>query len=219
MRLPDETNRLAIVGATGSGKTQAALWHLSVRDIDRRPWIIYNFKRDKSIDKIPFSQNLELDEIPLKPGIFVVHPTPSQQDEVEKQMWEVWAKTGIGIYVDEGYMIDRNNDAFGTLLTQGRSLECPMIVLSQRPVWMNRFVFSESDFVQVFRLQHKNDRKTVSEFVPVPKDWIETGTLPKYHSLYYDVGDNKLTPLTPVPDIEKIHDNFARRLRHIRKTV
>src|SRR6266567_4923487 len=100
MRLPDETNRLAIVGATGSGKTQAALWHLSMRDIDRRPWIAYNFKADRSIDAIPGKKDIGLDEIPVKPGVYVTHPHPDQTEDIEAQMWGIWEKTGIGVYID-----------------------------------------------------------------------------------------------------------------------
>jgi hypothetical protein len=215
MRLPDETNRLAIVGATGSGKTQAALWHLSLRDIDRRPWVIYNFKRDRSIDGIPHAKPLELDSVPIKPGVYIAHPQPGQVDDVEKQMWEIWRRTGIGVYVDEGYMVGKKNDAFRTLLTQGRSLETPLIVLSQRPVWMDKFVFTESEFVQVFRLQHRKDRRNVEEFVPANLE----KRLPEFHSYYYDVAANKVTVLKPVPDIAAIHHTFDVRLSRLRKTL
>jgi hypothetical protein len=215
VRLPDETKRLAIVGATGSGKTQAALWHLSMRDIDRRPWIVYNFKDDRSIDSIPQKRDIEIDELPLKPGVYVTHPQPNQTDEVEAQMWAIWEKQGIGVYVDEGYMVGPNNPAFRAMLTQGRSREIPIIVLSQRPVWMDRFVFSESEFFQVFRLNHKRDRKSVEEFVPADL----SQRLPDYHSYYYDVGENKVTILKPVPSIQQIHRRFDQRLSAIRKTI
>jgi hypothetical protein len=215
MNLPNESNRLVIVGATGSGKTQAALWHLSMRDFDRRPWMIYNFKSDKSIDQIPYAKNIGLDEIPIQPGIYVAHPRPDEIDEVEKQMWSVWEKQGIGIYVDEGYMVGRQNPAFGALLTQGRSREIPIITLSQRPAWLHPFILSEAEFYQVFRLNHKRDRKKVEEFIPA--DLNER--LPDYHSYYYDVAANKTTVLKPVPEIEKIHATFERRLARVRKTV
>jgi len=222
VRLPDETNRLAIVGATGSGKTQAALWHLSMRDFDRRPWLIYNFKTDKSIDGIPHAQNIGLDEVPIQAGIYITHPHPDQGDEVENQMWAVWEKQNTGIYVDEGYMVGRQNPAFRALLTQGRSREIPMITLSQRPVWLDPFILSESEYYQVFRLNHLRDRQKVEEFIPNPKDskiHPIRERLPEYHSYYYDVGLDKLTVLKPVPDITKIHATFERRLARVRKTV
>lgn len=215
MRLPDETQRLAIVGATGSGKTQAAIWHLSQRDIDKRPWVIYNFKSDRSIDSIPRAVPIEIDEIPIRPGVYIAHPHPDQVAEVEAQMWAIWEKQGIGVYIDEGYMVGDRNPAFRALLTQGRSREIPVIVLSQRPVWMDRFVFSESEFFQVFRLNHIKDKKSVMEFVPA--DLMKR--LPDYHSYYYDVGQDKVTVLRPVPGIGEIHRTFEHRLRAVRKTV
>jgi hypothetical protein len=208
LRFPGNQHRHAIIGATGSGKTQAALWHLSLRDFDSTPWVIYNFKSDESIDGIDLAHHIEMDEVPTQPGIYVVHPLPDQESDVETQMWEIWRRGGIGVYVDEGYMIGRNNKAFRALLTQGRSKRVPMIVLSQRPVWMDRFVFSESDFFQVFRLQHAKDRKSVAEFVPANLN----ERLPEYHSIYYDVAQNQVFRLRPVPDIDSIHNTFMRRL-------
>ena len=215
MNLPNETQRLSIVGATGSGKTQAALWHLSNRDYLTRPWLIYNFKTDHSIDSIPYKKDVGLNEVPVRPGIYVAHPSPDSQEEIEDQMWEIWSRGGIGIYVDEGYMVGNNNPAFRAILTQGRSKEIPAIVLSQRPAWMDRFVFSESEFFQIFRLNHKQDRKNVEQFIPA-----DIGNrLPAYHSYYYDVGENKVTVLKPVPTLEKIYASFESRLKRLRRTA
>jgi hypothetical protein len=213
LRLPDASQRLSIVGATGTGKTVAAVWHLSMRDYLHRPWIVYNWKGDKNIDGIPGKIDIGVDEIPIRPGVYVVHPHPSQQEEVEQQMWSIWDKQGIGVYVDEGYMVGKNNPAFRSLLTQGRSREIPIITLSQRPVWMDRFVFTESEFFQVFRLQHKDDRTTVEKFVPADL----SKRLPQHHSYYYDVNADTLTPLKPVPPIEEIYPTFASRLRRVKK--
>jgi len=215
VNLPNETQRLSIVGATGSGKTQAALWHLSNRDYLTRPWLIYNFKTDHSIDSIPYKKDVGLNEVPVRPGIYVAHPSPDSQEEIEDQMWEIWSRGGIGIYVDEGYMVGNNNPAFRAILTQGRSKEIPAIVLSQRPAWMDRFVFSESEFFQIFRLNHKQDRKNVEQFIPA-----DIGNrLPAYHSYYYDVGENKVTVLKPVPTLEKIYASFESRLKRLRRTA
>ncbi len=215
MRIPDETNRLAIVGATGSGKTYAALWQLSMRDIDMRPWVIFNWKMDASIDGIPGARPIDLEEIPVKPGVYIYHPHPDQTADVERIMWEIWQRGGIGVYIDEGYMVGDRNPAFRAILTQGRSKQIPVIVLSQRPVWMDRFVFSESEFFQVFRLQHSKDRKSVQEFIPKPID----KRLPEYHSYYYDVSRDMVTVLKPVPDLKTIYATFSRKLETVRKTV
>lgn len=215
VRFPSDTQRHAIIGATGSGKTQAAEWHLSRRNFHQMPWVIYNWKGDESIDAIPGAFEIGLDEVPGGPGVYIVKPLPHEEDEVEAQMWKIWERGNTGMFIDEGYMIPRNQKAFRAILTQGRSKRIPMIVLSQRPTWIDRFVFTEAEFHQVFRLQHSDDIRAVQKFVPAN---LET-RLPDYHSYYYDVGQNEMVKLGPVPPIEHIHATFARRLGQQRKVV
>jgi len=205
--LPNDTQRLAIVGRTGSGKTQAAVWHLSNRSFNKKPWIIYDFKYDKLINEIKGLQEITLDEIPTKPGLYIVHPLPDDQEKVEAHLWAVWAKENIGVFIDEGYMIG-NSKAFRALLTQGRSKHIPMIILSQRPSWISRFVFSEADFYQVFWLNDIRDRKIVGAFVPF--DMHEK--LKNYHSIYFDVGNDEIYEWQPVPDKRQILATFDRKL-------
>lgn len=215
IRFPGNTDRLALVGTTGAGKTQAGVFHVSGRDYHIMPWIFYNWKEDQLINSIPHARHIGLDEVPDGPGIYVAHPMPHDDDAVEAQMWAIWQRGKTGVYIDEGYMVGRNNRAFRALLTQGRSKEIPMIVLSQRPVWMDKFVFTESDFYQVFRLKHSDDYRDVGKFVPA--DFSKK--LPQYHSWYHDVGADTTVVLRPVPDSQSILDRFDRRLRHRKTTV
>jgi hypothetical protein len=214
VRFPDDTQRLSIVGATGSGKTQAALWHLSHRRFDLMPWIAYNTKGDASIDAIPYSHQIDIDKLPIDPGVYIVKPLPHQTDALEAHLWAVWQRGNVGVYVDEGYSMGVQNEPFRSLLTQGRSKRIPMIVLSQRPVWLDRFVFSESEFFQAFRLQHSKDRASIEQIIPASLD-----RLPAYHSWYYDALGNHLYSMRPVPALEVIHATFERRLAPQRKVV
>jgi len=216
-RLPDDTQRLSVIGATGSGKTQAGLWHLSLRNYDRKPWIIYDFKGDDMIMEIKdmaFTSSLDA-PIPDRPGIYVVHALPDEEDIISEHMKRIWAAENTGVYIDEGYMVGNNNNGFRLCLTQGRSKHIPMITLSQRPVWMDRFVFTESEYFQVFRLQNSNDIKKVEEYVPHDL----SKRLPRYHSYYYEAPENRLITLRPVPDREVILDTFFSKLRGLKKVV
>ena len=70
-------------------------------------------------------------------------------------------------------------------------------------------MFSESEFFQVFRLNHKQDRKNVEQFIPADLG----NRLPEYHSDDDDVGENNHTVLRPVPAIEVIYRSFESRLK------
>lgn len=207
-RLPSNSHHHAIVGSNGSGKTRAAVWHLSMRDYNSRPWIIVDFKGDELIAQLPVTEIGPTEKLPKanQPGLYVVRPHPSQQDELADMFIRIWQQENMGVYVDEGYMIESRdaNDAFKYILTQGRSKKIPTITLSQRPVWINRFVLSEATFYQVFRLNDKRDRESVSAFMP--KETQQD--LPAFHSWYYDSGENSLVVMKPVPDDAGILGNF-----------
>lgn len=210
MRIPNDTERLTIYGKTGSGKTVAAIWHLSQRSYTSRPWIIFDFKGDATIAKIPHAIEISVGEIPKKPGLYIARPIPEQDAEaVDEMMWDIWARERIGVYIDEGYMVGRRSNGFNALLTQGRSKSIPMIVLSQRPVWMSRFVISEADFHQVFFLSDEADRDVVQRFIPYEID----RRLPKFHSFYYDVSEDEFVGLKPVPHPDSVLETFDRRLK------
>lgn len=216
MRLPNDTQRITIIGATGSGKTVAGLWQLSLRNYDVKPWIIYDYKYEELIASIDGAQTLSLESpLPTRPGVYIVHPNPDDETEVENHMLRIWAQEDIGVFVDEGYMIGNRNKGFRRLLTQGRSKHVPMIILTQRPVWMDRFVFTESNFFQVFRLQDQDDLRAIQRFIP----YDLSRRLPEYHSYYYDVSANKVTHLSNTPDPAAILDTFDTKLQPLKKVI
>jgi hypothetical protein len=136
-------------------------------------------------------------------------------DAVQEQLAGIWEQQNTGVLIDEGYMVSQAPNTHSwlrTLLTQGRSMHIPMIILSQRPVWMDRFVFSESDFYQVFRLNHSGDRKKIMEYIPA--DLSER--LPEYHSFYHDVAKEETVVLRPVPAEDEILSVFESRLEAMR---
>lgn len=215
-QFPDDTQRIAIVGPTGSGKTQAAVWHLARRRFDQMPWVIVDYKMDPLVNDIEGARDIDLHENFTKPGLYRVHPHPDDLDGVQDLLRKIWSQERTGLYVDEGYMIcppGRPNRPFRSLLTQGRSKEIPMMVLSQRPVWMDRFVYSESEFFQVFNLRDDRDKASVRSFVPVDLD----ADLPDYHSYYYYVKDKRPVVMKPVPDREIILQMFADRFKSMEK--
>lgn len=213
---PGPMDRISIVGTTGSGKTHAALFQLSMRDFDRKPWVIFDFKGDDLVNSIEGAQHISMDsECPRNAGIYIVHPNPGDEIEVEEFLWKLWACENVGIYIDEGVMIGNHNNAYRACLTQGRSKRIPMIILCQRPVWIDQFTFSESDFYQVFELGWRKDKLKMMEFIPFNLE----PQLPPRYSYYYDRKLRNFVVLSAMPDRDAILDTFDIKLRGLRKVV
>lgn len=207
VRLPGNMDRLTEIGCTGSGKTVAALWQLSKKDFKEMPWVILDFKREDFNDvrarKIGY-------EIPEDGGLYIIQPRLDEKKKLENFLWKVWDSRGIGIYIDEAYMVEymESNEPFIAILTQGRSKHIPMINLAQRPAWISRFVISEAQYIQVFDLTDLRDYETLENFMPK----LEGRTLPTYHSWYWDVRQKQLVQFSPVPPKEEIIAAINRKL-------
>jgi hypothetical protein len=214
-RLPTNRQRVAVMGRTGSGKTQFAAWLLSQAPFDKQPYVIIDYKGDDLLNASDRIREISLTEIPRHAGVYIVHPLPSQAADVEAWLWKVWERERIGIYADEAYVLP-DKGALQAVLTQGRSKHIPAIMLTQRPTWISRFVFSEADFYAVFHLQDQRDRQIVQAFMPA-------GTLeqrlPPFYSWWYDVGSDKRFTMQPVPDADTILDTFDARLAPKRKRI
>lgn len=208
-RFPKSDQRVAVVGHTGSGKTLMAAWLLSHSNIASRPWVVIDYKKDKFLNSLRNIRELSLrGDVPRKAGLYIAHPLPTDQDQVEDFLWKVWQRGKTGVYVDEGHMLP-NKKAFQALLTQGRSKQIPMIVLTQRPVWTSRFVFSEADHVSAFHVQFPDDRRFMAGLMNSDID----ERLPEYHSRWHDVANATTFRLHPVPPPDMLKENISSLLR------
>jgi hypothetical protein len=193
---------------------------LSLKRFGHFPWIIFDAKGDdllREIGSIPTVKHISMKDTPDKSGLHYLRATPPafKSMDFDAFLWRIHRRGRVGLFVDEGYIIERDNDAFNTILTQGRSLQIPVIVLSQRPSWLSRFVFSEADFFQIFALNDARDRKTCEQFVPSDLDI----RLQDFHSLYYDVAKDKVCVFSPVPSREHILDTFDDTLRPRKRVI
>lgn len=209
-RWPGPTHRTSVVGSTGTGKSFFAVNLLSTRNINDRPWTIFDPKNDQLIGELP-TQDLPVGSSPPKaPGLYRINPIPDLHDEwIERYMWEMWKQEDHGFYIDEGYMISRHSNSLKALLTQGRSKHIEMIMLSQRPAWCHPMMFSESDFLSIFRLNKLEDRQRMqsNSSVNVMK------RLPEYHSYWYDVGRDNGFVMKPVPRKDVLIKSFDRFIK------
>lgn len=217
--LPTNRDRLAVFGMTGTGKTVAGLYQLSRKDLSVETWIIVDYKGEDYIADLETlgAKVIDIDgTLPDKPGLYIVRPdidAPDADNAIARFWRAIHRRRNIGVYVDEGYMVP-DSRAYDSLLTQGRSLCIPMIVLSQRPRFVTRFVVSEAQFVQVFGLTDDDDWQRVREFVPLV-NWNDDApgfAPPEYHSWWYQVKGRKLFRFSPVPNMQEILAVFDRQL-------
>jgi len=209
LTFPGPTDRVAILGRTGSGKTTFAGWLLSGSSFDTQPWVIINTKSDPFLNEIAMIegvQEISVYDTPGEKGLYIVSPLPAEREELDAFFYRIWEKQNCGVYIDEGYMIERT-DGLNALLTQGRSRRIPMIVLSQRPAWITKFVFSEADFFSLFQLTRREDRKAATDIIPVSIDY----RLAEHCSFWYNVSKNEVVQLGPVPDKPIILDTFRAK--------
>lgn len=216
-RFPNNTQRATVIGRTGSGKTLFGYWLLANARFDEQPWIIVDYKHDKLIGRSDRIREIGLNEkLPRHPGVYVVRPHPvDQETEVENWLWKVWTNENIGLWIDEGYSLPSNSKAFQSILVQGRSKHLPVITLTQRPRWISRFVFSEADFYAYFTLNHNDDIKEVQRMIGDGIDLSET--VPRFHSRWYDVGENSVFHMKPVPQEDRLVEMLDARLKPRRK--
>lgn len=219
VRLPTTSQRVAIIGRTGSGKTRFGAWLLSRAAFDKQPYVVVDYKREELFSRLDRIKEIGPKETPKKPGLYIIRPGVGDDEAVENWLWKIWASEKTGLYIDEGYMLPQNpKGAFTAILTQGRSKKIPVYCLSQRPSWLSRFVFSEADFFAVFQLNDVEDYKTAQRYIRKDRAQIDM-ELEDYHSYWYDVAKRQAFTFAPVPDDDTILDLIDDRLAPKRKVT
>lgn len=197
--------RAIVAGRTGSGKSTLARWLLK-----RSPgsWVILNPKWTKAFDSLKDAKTLEgIDVKKIRKSIeenrfTIINPLPHQSDPTTLDALIAWLHqeyTSLGLCLDESYAVHTNGKAGPGLigwLTRGRELKQSFLGLTQRPAWLSKFLFSESDYIGGMSLNMDEDRKRMHEFTGSehyrkklpPRDW-----------LWYDVEQDNVRAFNPVP--------------------
>jgi len=197
-RLPGGTDRICIIGPTGSGKTVLGGWVLSRQRFSERPWVALDYKDEELWDKVgdPPMRRLRLGAMPGKQGLYRMSVRPGQEDELEAWLWKVWEKGNIGLFCDEVSLVPQK-DAFKAILRQGRSKHIPVIACTQRPVGCDREVFSESQYMVSFGVADQ-----FRDYPIVRGLFGETDVrtrLPRHNCYWYDVKQDHCFVLKPCP--------------------
>lgn len=221
LELPRDDERTLIVGDTGGGKTQMAAFLLSKQNFKRKPWIIVDYKHDALLNSIDRIREIDLNEVPKKPGLYITHPLPTEDDAVEKWLWDIWEQEHTGVYADEGALIPNaatKESAWATIAITGRSKKIPTITLTQRPTGISRYTVGQSSHVIMFPINDARDVETLTSIVPRdfpdwrPPEFSGGEGLPPYYSRWYRVNDRQRFVLRPVPGADEIRDSIDSRL-------
>jgi hypothetical protein len=198
-RLPNGEQHIAIAGMTGSGKTEAALSMLGLRDFGEQPWLIVDHKRDDKIAKIPAETlNLNTRFLPSR-GLFVTRPSFNGKDkeDLDDLLGRIFRKGNFGIYVDEGHLMGRLQ-SMQEIMVAGRSRRVCCMWISQRASHIDPFIWSQSTFYRVFRLQTALDKKRFNENFPIK--WFDPEP---FHSHYFDGTQGHTFYLGPSPRLDE----------------
>lgn len=204
--LPEPGERGVICGFTGSGKTGFACWLM--RRIPRTPIVIYDTKEEDKFLRLPGSrvantfdeihehyENPEVDYIVFRPPIEDLTDPIALDTYLFRHYMEL---RGADAYVDEAYSFHNNGRpgrGIVALLTRGRSRGISTLLSTQRPTWVSRFVFTESQRFYIFRLMDKSDRKRLTDVIP---DFIDLPNPPEHGFHYYRSGEEKAVTHNPV---------------------
>lgn len=188
-----------IIGQTGSGKTVGGIVHL--QNTNLYPVLILDTKGEPAFDTIAQDdeETVIYDDAESfikqwhrrhQPEYSVIRPSvaemtdPLELDSVLQQIYNAGKKCLI--YIDEAYqwhVQGRAGAGLIGLLTRGRSKKMSVLMSTQRPAWLSRFCFTESQKFYIYRLTDKRDHKILSEYIP---GFLTTSVAKKHHFLYYD---------------------------------
>lgn len=215
LKLPVGTERAAVFGRTGSGKTIFLTFLLSHASIETRPWIIIDHKQDEYLRNLPRVQEINRGEIPRAPGVYISSWNFDNQEELEVYLHRIIGRGNVGLFTDEGSSLPQREPRYTGLkeiFAKGRSKRVPVLFATQRPAWLNQSILSESDYFASFYLQNEPDRDRVASFIP---GGVEE-RLDDYFAHWYDVKRDARMVIAPVDEDEALQ-RLDERLKPKRK--
>jgi hypothetical protein len=211
----EKGERGLLVGQTGSGKTQNAIFQLKNAPVF--PVLVFDTKIEDAFFALPSeSESIDLiesvedfgryakqprekmaDFVLIRPGVHEIQDFDAL-DEYCRIAYESFG--ACTVYFDELYNwhnrgVPVNN--FVGLLTRGRSRGKTVLQSTQRPGWISRFCFTESQKFYIHRLIDNRDRKTLDSMVPEFSSYPQPQ---KFGFYFYEVGESDApVEYLPVP--------------------
>lgn len=200
--------RCTIAGRTGSGKTTLAAWFLN-----RSPqhWVVLNPKHTPAYRELPGAvthrkfdpRGIVSDARTHKFTVLNFSGQEAEADYMDGVIgWLHGALHNVGLVCDELYTLHSVGGRAGSgligWLTRGREYRQSFLGLTQRPVFVSKFVWSEADLIIEMELNLEEDREVIYRNTG-NKYFMERITGHRW--LCYDAVRNSTNLYGPVPSI------------------
>lgn len=202
--------RALLAGRTGSGKSTLAVWFLAR---SYQHWVILNPKHTALYRQLPDAvvyrkfdpRGISSDARRKKFIVLELSGEEAEKNYMDGIIgWLHGALHNIGLCVDELYTLHSAGGHAGSgligWLTRGREYRQSFLGLTQRPAWLSRFLFSETDYLCELELNLSEDRDRLYDATG-DKHFLERVT--RHRWLWYDVERNTTTLYAPVPSVIK----------------
>ena len=178
---PSSTERGALVGCTGSGKTTLGreLVKLQPYVLALDPKKTLGATDDNPAAYLPgFELVRDPDELPAAARYADrIQFRPDPEHEREGRGWDMWDRVfwwafdrrNCFLLVDECKLLSRGPiipDGYRACITSGRERDIGILHCTQRPRGISPLILSESEHYYVFELRNGDDRKRMAEFMP-----------------------------------------------------